>query len=100
MEGCAKLVECMGSNDIMAGDIAEFEECGKCSDDIRGDEPLNGIQIYLNGVFSMLFTSVPIAATFIRALESSPVHWLKFLPCLNRRKPGNGGARAILLIGR
>jgi len=34
--------------------------------------------------------------TFINALELSPVHWLKFLPCLNWRKPGKGGASAIL----
>ena len=34
--------------------------------------------------------------TFINALESSLVHWLKFLLCLNWRKPGNGGVSAIL----
>jgi len=36
--------------------------------------------------------------TFIRALESSPVHCLKPLPSGKRRRPANGGAIAILDI--
>jgi hypothetical protein len=35
--------------------------------------------------------------TFIKALESSPVHCLKPRPCGNLRRPANGGATAILL---
>jgi hypothetical protein len=38
------------------------------------------------------------AHTFIRAFESSPVHCLKFRPCLKRRKPGNDGAQAMLYM--
>lgn len=34
--------------------------------------------------------------TFISALESLPVHCWKLRPCLKRRSPGNGGAKAIL----
>lgn len=75
LKGSLKLVECVGGNDIMTCDITEFEECGKRSDDIRGDEPLDGIQIYLNGVISMLFTSVPMAAYLHQSLGvvSSPL---------------------------
>lgn len=34
--------------------------------------------------------------TFMRALESFPVHWLKLRPLGNRRRPGNAGLAAIL----
>jgi len=37
-----------------------------------------------------------IALTFIRALESSPVHWLKPRPSGKRRRPAKGGAIEIL----
>ena len=35
----------------------------------------------------------------MRAFESSPVHCVKFRPCLNLRSPGKGGANAILFQG-
>ena len=41
-------------------------------------------------------TQVKGPSTFINAFESSPVHCLNLRPCLNRRKPANGGANAIL----
>ena len=68
LKGCLKLVECVGGDDIIAGDIAELEECSECLDDIRGDEPLDGIQIYLNGGFSMSYILAPIAAYLHQSL--------------------------------
>ena len=34
--------------------------------------------------------------TFIKALESSPVHCLNPQPCRNRHNPANGGTTAML----
>jgi hypothetical protein len=54
-------------------------------------------QIFLS---NMCWLSKPTSKvrvrTFISALESSPVHCLKPLPCGKRRWPGNGGEAAIL----
>ena len=44
--------------------------------------------------------TVQVFLTFINALESLPVHCWKFRPCLNRRRPGNGGASEILAVGQ
>ena len=41
--------------------------------------------------------TIKTALTFIRAFESSPVHWWKSRPSGNRRSPGNGGMADILI---
>ena len=84
-------------------DVVELKECGECFDNSRGDEGLNRVHINLHnlGRVNRVRDSRELNLhTFIRALESLPVHWLKFRPCLNLRSPGKGGASAILFQRR
>ena len=96
LKSCLEVVERTFGDDIAVGNVAEVKERSKCLHDVQRDKPLDRIQVYLRLERSVGRLAQCCQLTFIKALESSLVHWLKFLPCLNQHKPGNGGASAIL----
>jgi hypothetical protein len=68
-----------------------------CGQSERGQRPgSRSCKPIIGALMAVAALRLAIVHTFIRAFESSPVHWVKFRPCLNRRRPGNGGASAIL----
>ena len=79
-------------------DVAEVEVGREALNDFSGNETFNRrnphLGIEIPGQF--VIGATDMNQTFISALESSPVHCWKLRPCLKRRRPGNGGASAIL----
>ena len=79
--------------------ITKVKECGECFRDIGWHDSFEGGQIDLHYVSTVTYVRKCRSFTFIKALELLPVHCWKQRPCLNRRRPGNGGASEILLHG-
>ena len=48
LKGLVELLERVFGDDVLVSNITELKERCECSDDVRGDEPLNCIQVHLN----------------------------------------------------
>ena len=90
-------VERAGGEHVLMRNVTKVQECCESLSDIdrdkslqRRDEDLFKLRTRVESSFGEL--------AFINALESFPVHCWKFRPCLNLRRPGNRGTRAILRV--
>jgi hypothetical protein len=69
---------------------------GTCAPHLLEDDPGEQADKAVQNRCKLRFQHLKTLVTFIRALESSPVHCLKFLPSGNLRRPANGGVIAML----
>jgi hypothetical protein len=74
--------------------VAELEQCTECVNNICQYVTLNCGNVNLS--LSVKVVGKRNKFTFMRALESSPVHCLKLRPCGKRRRPENEATAAIL----
>jgi hypothetical protein len=90
VQSSVELLEQVIGNDVAARDVTKFKKRGDRLDNIRGDKSLDSVHVdLLNDTLAGARQQCKfVSCTFIRAFESSPVHWLKFQPCLNLRSPG------------
>jgi hypothetical protein len=94
-----KTRDIFGGDGITVGNVTAVQECWETLDHFVRDMAMDGRNIDLYSInHYQAKTKKEERQTFINALESSPVHWLKPRPSGKRRRPGYAGTADILLL--
>jgi hypothetical protein len=79
-KGGFKILDGLVGVEILSGKVAEIEEAAKAADNLGGDMPFDRRKIDLLIMLAECPRVRNEDCTFISALESSPVHCLKWRP--------------------